>query len=123
MDKLLAVGIGGFFGATARYGAGLLVLRLLPATFPFATFLVNVSGCFLIGVLGALADRAALGDLARVFWITGVLGGYTTFSAFGYESLLLLRGGQAPAALANVLGQVVLGLLAVWAGTVVARYL
>ena len=123
MDKTLAVGVGGFLGAAGRYGLGLLVYRVLPATFPWATFLINVTGCLAIGVLGALVERAAIGAAGRLFWITGVLGGYTTFSTFGYESVALLQKGQPAAALGNVVGQVVLGLLAVWAGMALARYL
>jgi CrcB protein len=122
MHKALAVGAGGFLGACGRYGLGLLIYQIVPATFPYATFLINVTGCFAIGVLGALVERAAIGTGARLFWITGVLGGYTTFSTFGYESVALLQKGQGFAAFANVAGQVALGLLAVWTGMVlVAR--
>lgn len=121
--RLLLVGAGGFVGASLRYLVGGLVHRWLPATFPYGTLLVNVSGCFLIGVLASLAEERMIGPLARVFWMVGVLGGYTTFSSFGYETISLLREGSHASAWANVLGQVMLGLAAVWAGAAAGRAL
>jgi fluoride exporter len=123
LERTLVVGAGGFLGASLRYVVGGLVHRWLPATFPYGTFLVNVSGCFLIGVLASLAEERMISPLARVFWMVGVLGGYTTFSTFGYETIALLRDGSHAAAWANVLGQVTLGLFAVWAGAAVGRAL
>lgn len=120
--RALLVGAGGFVGAAARHLVGAAVFRAFAPAFPFATFLVNVSGCFAIGFLAVIADeRVAIGPEARVFWIAGVLGGYTTFSTFGYETVLLLRADSYTLAAANVLGQVALGLGAVWAGAAVAR--
>jgi len=104
------IGIGGGLGALARYGlAGLVQGR--GATFPWGTLAVNVAGCFLIG---ALFERVSAD--ARAFVVIGVLGGFTTFSAFGHETMELLRGGQAPLALANVALNVFLGLGAVLLG-------
>ncbi len=124
IGKTLVVGIGGFLGAAARYLLGGLVYRFLPATFPYATVLINVSGCFGIGFLAVLVEeRAVLGPSSRLFWMIGVLGGYTTFSTFGYETMALIRGGGHGAALLNVSSQVGLGLLAVWLGAVTARLL
>jgi CrcB protein len=123
LARLLLVGAGGFLGASLRYLVGGFVHRWLPATFPYGTLLVNVSGCFLIGVLAALAEARMIGPFARVFWMVGVLGGYTTFSSFGYETISLLREGSQVAAWANVLGQVTLGLAAVWAGAAAGRAL
>jgi CrcB protein len=118
------VGLGGFLGASLRYLVGGLVYRFAPPTFPYATFLVNVTGCFAIGVLASLAeDRFALGPGPRLFWMVGVLGGYTTFSTFGYETFVLLREGGYGQAAANAVGQVLLGLFGVWAGMVAARLL
>ena len=120
--RALVVGAGGFVGASLRYLLGGLVHRVVAPEFPWATFLINVSGCFVIGVLAMLAEgRGGLGPSARLFWLVGVLGGYTTFSTFGYETLTLAREGSHGLALANAAGQVVLGLVAVWAGVVVAR--
>jgi CrcB protein len=121
LARLLLVGAGGFVGAALRYAVALLVLRSLPATFPYGTLVVNVTGCFAIGLLAASFDQRAAGLAPRLFWTTGVLGGYTTFSAFGYETLALLRQGDLAAAWLNAGGQVALGLLAVWAGLSLAR--
>jgi CrcB protein len=124
LERTLVVGTGGFLGASARYLLGGVVYRWLPATFPWATFVINVTGCFGIGFLAVLAEeRMLLGPGARLFLMVGVLGGYTTFSTFGYETIALLRDGSLGAASLNVLGQVALGLLAVWAGMTAARVL
>ena len=117
MKGLLLVGLGGFLGSIARYGLAGLVHRYAGASFPWGTLAVNVLGCFAIGaVLHLVLDRAALGPDARLFLAVGVLGGFTTFSAFGWETLELLRNGQLGPALLNVAGNVVLGLGAVWLG-------
>ena len=122
MLRTLLAGAGGFFGAAARYWLGGLIHRRLGAAFPYGTLAINVTGCFAIGFLGVMAEeRLTLGTEARVFWMIGVLGGYTTFSSFGYETMALLREGSTAAALLNVGLQVVLGLLAVWAGAALAR--
>jgi fluoride exporter len=124
LERTLVVGTGGFLGAAARYLLGGAVYRWLPASFPWATFVINVTGCFGIGFLAVLAEeRMLLGPGARLFLMVGVLGGYTTFSTFGYETIALLRDGSLVAAALNVLGQVALGLLAVWAGMTAARVL
>ena len=124
LERTLVVGAGGFLGAAARYLLGGLVYRWLPATFPWATFLINVTGCFGIGFLAVLAEeRMLLGPAARLFLMVGILGGYTTFSTFGYETNALLRDGSVGTAALNALGQVALGLLAVWAGAAAARIL
>jgi CrcB protein len=120
--RTLLVGAGGFLGASARYALGGLVYRLMSPVFPWATLLVNVSGCFVIGFLAILAgERGPVGPTGRLFWMVGVLGGYTTFSTFGYETLSLAREGSYALAAASAVGQVTLGLAAVWAGAVVAR--
>ena len=120
----MIAGAGGFAGAAARYLLGIAVYRYLPGHFPYATFFINVSGCLAIGFLAVLADeRFTLGPLARLFWMTGVLGGYTTFSTFGYETIVLLRQGNLVPAVVNVAGQVALGLAAFLAGAAAARTL
>jgi CrcB protein len=124
MEKVLIAGAGGFLGTTVRYALGGVVYRFLPTSFPYATFLINVTGCFFIGLLGVIAEeRLGLSPGARVFWMTGVLGGYTTFSTFGYETVMLLREGSHAAGVVNVMGQVGLGLLAVGLGAATARSL
>ena len=120
--RALLVGAGGFVGAAARYLLGGAIHRWFPTPFPAGTFVINVSGCFAIGFLAVLADeRLALGPEARLFWTAGVLGGYTTFSAFGVETMTLARDGNPALAAANVVGQITLGLLAVWLGASAAR--
>jgi len=124
ITRTLVVGIGGFLGASARYLLGGAIYRWLPATFPWGTFVINVTGCFGIGLVVALAEeRMVLGPTIRLFLTVGVLGGYTTFSSFGYETMVLVREGSFGAAAFNVLAQVALGLFAVWAGAAAARML
>ena len=121
-ERTLIVGTGGFLGSAARYLVQGLAYRFLPADFPYATFFVNVSGCYAIGFLGVLAQEMFLiGPTLRLFLMVGVLGGYTTFSTFGYETLELLREGSGLRAAVNVGGQVLFGLAAVWGGAATAR--
>ena len=121
---IVAVGLGGAVGAIARYALGGFVHRLTPALFPYGTFVVNVVGCLCFGVIAGVAEsRFAIAPTGRAFLMIGVLGGFTTFSSFAYESLELARSGQLVPAAANVGGQVVLGLLALWAGLVLGRAL
>jgi CrcB protein len=120
--RTLVVGAGGFLGSAARYLLQGFVYRYLPADFPYATFIINVTGCYAIGFLGVLAQEMFLvGPTARLFLMVGILGGYTTFSTFGYETVELLREGSGFLAAANAAGQVVLGLVAVWGGAATAR--
>jgi CrcB protein len=120
--RTLLVGAGGFVGATLRYALGGLVSRVVSPEFPWATVLVNVSGCFAIGLLAVLTEeRGPIGPAGRLFLMVGVLGGYTTFSTFGYETLSLMREGSHALAVANAFGQLLLGLAAVGAGMMVAK--
>jgi fluoride exporter len=115
---LLAIAAGGALGALARHGVNHLVhARLLTTRFPVATILINLIGCFAIGVLAGLvaSERLALRLHWREFVFVGLLGGFTTFSTFGLDTLLLSRYSTPQAAL-NVTLQVAGGLLAVWAG-------
>ena len=89
--------------------------------FPYGTLVVNILGCFFIGFLSELADvRTLIGAETRAFLIVGILGGFTTFSAFGDETMNLIRDGEAALALVNVGTQVLLGLGAVWLGYTLA---
>ncbi len=120
--NVLLVAIGGAMGAVARYGLGGLVHRYTSPHFPYGTFVVNVIGCLAFGVLAGLAEqRFVLGSQARAFLLIGILGGFTTFSSFTFESFQLLRDAEYARAFVNIAGQVVLGLAALWAGFVVAR--
>jgi fluoride exporter len=115
----LLVGLGGFAGSCLRYWAGLAGARFAGAPMPWATAFVNVSGCLAIGLLSA----RSLSPELRAFAVVGVLGGYTTFSAFGHETWVLLEQGRIALAFANGLGQLALGLLAVHGGAALGRSL
>ena len=114
----VAVGSGGFIGALARYGLSGLVHRQAPlATFPYGTLAVNLLGCLVIGLLAGLAEsRQLFGPQFRMFALIGVLGGFTTFSTFGYETFAMLRDDEHLRAAANVGLHVILGLALVWLG-------
>jgi CrcB protein len=114
--------LGGFAGAVLRYlASGWVQSASGSPSFPWGTLAVNVIGCFLIGVLAYLADtRGILHPQARLFVIVGVLGGFTTFSAFGNETMNLIRDGENFLAAANAIGGVLLCLAAVWVGRFVA---
>ena len=124
MVTVLLVGAGGFVGAALRYVVGSGVYNLSgQSSFPYGTLAVNIAGCFLIGLLAGFAEtRHLLGEGTRAFIIIGLLGGFTTFSAFGYETVALVRDGLLAAAVANVGLQVVLGLFAVWIGLRVSQW-
>jgi len=115
---LLLVGAGGFVGSIGRYLVGGWVHRAAPfSSFPFGTMAVNVLGCLVIGLVGGLVEsRQLFGPDLRVFLLIGVLGGFTTFSSFAFESLALARDAEIARAFANVAAQVVLGLAAAWLG-------
>jgi fluoride exporter len=117
MRAILFVGIGGGLGSILRYTISLFVGKHIPIVFPFGTLLVNISGCFLIGVFYALfARHTHFNPDWRLFLITGICGGYTTFSTFSYDSLILLKQGANLSFILYVLGSVVVGLLATIAG-------
>ncbi|KFN48710.1 fluoride efflux transporter CrcB [Arenimonas composti] len=120
MPGWLWVGLGGALGAIARYGVS-LALAGSAARFPWPTFAVNVLGCLLIGLVAGVLARAPDGDTLRLFVVTGVLGGFTTFSAFGLETLTLMRRGDAALAAVYVLGSVGVCLFAVWLGSRLAE--
>ena len=123
MQQLLFVGAGGFLGAIGRYLITTLAQRLSPwFGIPLGTLAVNIAGCFLIGLIGGLTEqRFSLSAEARLFLFVGVLGGFTTFSSFGWEAVILARDGAAGRALAYVGLQMILGLGAVWLGLVLSR--
>jgi CrcB protein len=120
--RFLLVGLGGALGSVARFWLDGYVQARSAGTFPFGTLAVNVIGCLVIGVLSELADsRGFLSADARACAVIGVLGGFTTFSAFGNETVNLLRDRDWALAGANVASNVVLGLLAVWIGRTAAH--
>jgi CrcB protein len=121
LRDLLLVALGGAIGAGARHLASKAALTLLPATFPWGTWLINISGCLLMGVVAGFASASAISPSARLFVATGVLGGYTTFSAFGLEAQGLVADERWMAAAAYAVGQVLLGVLGIYAGLAIAR--
>ena len=123
MMTVLLVGAGGFIGSVIRYLVGIWVQSVSGNNWiPYGTLTVNVVGCFLIGLVMGLAEtRQFLGDGTRALVVVGLLGGFTTFSAFGYETIAMVREGHMVAAAANVGLQVALGLTAVWIGFSVSQ--
>ena len=116
--NILLVGLGGFAGAAARYLLGGWVLHhTLSAKFPWSTFAVNLLGCLIIGLLSGLAERLDwFSPSMRLLLLTGLLGGFTTFSAFGLETVHLLRRGELWMAGAYALASVLACVFAVWLG-------
>jgi CrcB protein len=119
----LLVGVGGFIGANARFVMARWIGTAIDTRFPLGTFVINISGSFLLGVIGTLVAQKLVpqSDAVRLALAVGFLGAYTTFSTFTFESLALLEDGAWLIAVANVLLSVLLGLVAVRAGIVVAR--
>jgi len=118
MDRIFLVGIGGAIGSIARYLiSGWVQTASGSISFPFGTLAVNVLGCFVIGSLSYLADaRGMLTPELRALFMIGVLGGFTTFSSFGNETLALARDGETTYAFANIAASLILGLGAVYVG-------
>lgn len=118
MQTILLVGLGGFLGSVARYVlAGLILHMSAQQRLPLGTLVVNVLGCLFVGVLAGLAERHELfGPDARLFLFTGLLGGFTTFSAFGLEAMYLIRRGDLGIAALYAGGSLLFGITAVWLG-------
>ena len=121
--QIFVLTVGGALGVNARYWLGLMVSRRLGPGFPWATVLINVSGSFAIGLGAAVLAARWPHPLVRVFALTGFLGGYTTFSAYMFESFTLWERGDRAQAAGNVLGSVAAGLLAVALGVAAGRWL
>ncbi|MSP39320.1 MAG: fluoride efflux transporter CrcB [Deltaproteobacteria bacterium] len=123
MKAILLVGTGGFLGSVLRYLCAAWVFRIFDKPwFPVGTLAVNLLGCLVIGLLGGLAEQRRLFDQeVRLFVFVGILGGFTTFSAFAYETSILLRDTRPLAAWLNVGLQVFLGLFMVWLGGWLSR--
>lgn len=118
MKAILLVALGGAVGSVARYKlSGLILHHTVDWRFPAGTFAVNVLGCLAAGVLAALAEEHdLLSPETRILLFSGLLGGFTTFSAFGLETMFLVKRGELAVAAANVLLSVLAGLAALWLG-------
>jgi len=115
--------LGAAIGAPLRYFVSLRLQEVTDGNFPIQTLMVNLTGCFAIGVLATLAEeRDFLNREARLFLLVGLLGSYTTFSTFGWETISLLRSDEVVRAVEYVALSSIGGLLAVWAGMSVARW-
>ncbi|GGH15825.1 fluoride efflux transporter CrcB [Silvibacterium dinghuense] len=120
--KFLWIAIGGALGSIARYLVGLWIYERMGTRFPYGTFLINITGCFIIGfVLTFLDARMSLSPTWRLIIPVGFVGAYTTFSTFEYETLRLAQHGQAGTALLYIASSVILGYAGVWFGQAVAR--
>jgi CrcB protein len=122
MVNIFLIGIGGFIGAVARYGMAVWVGQRWGRSFPLGTFIINVSGSFLIGLLMTLfTERFLVNPQWRLFMVVGFLGAYTTFSTFEYETGTLLRDGEWLIAGMNVVFSVLVGFAALKLGEVIAK--
>lgn len=121
--KIVCVGVGGFAGAASRYLSLILASHIFGGrSFPYGTMIVNLSGCFLIGLgFGITTSREFLSPETRLLIFTGFFGSFTTYSTFAYESFALAREGGFVASALNVCLHVIFGLLAVWAGDFISR--
>ena len=120
--SLILVGAGSFAGGVARYLTQLLVQKYYPSSFPFGTLFINITGCFIIGVIYALADKGnLLSPGMRLLLATGFCGGFTTFSSFAFENISLMRDGEFFYTSLYILLSVIIGLLAVYLGILLIK--
>ena len=123
MLKSVAVGVGGFLGAIARYALGTYIGGRYGLRFPLGTFIINVSGSFLIGLILTLLARTTASAYWRYLIPIGFIGAYTTFSTFEYETLRAIQEGQLMTGFLNVALSLVVGFIAVWVGAELGRVL
>jgi CrcB protein len=122
MLRIFLVGMAGLVGTLCRYWLSGVLAQRYGETFPLGTLVVNVAGCFLIGFLFYVFQGRHIGnETARAVVFVGLLGGFTTFSAYGLQTFTLMRDGETAYAAANVVASNLLGLLAVWGGYALAR--
>ena len=120
--EYLLIGIGGILGANARYWIADWAAQRFGTEFPYGTFIINTSGSFLLGLFMAfLQDRAFIHPNYRLFFATGFCGAYTTFSTLTYESLRLFQDGSVLLGFTNMLGSLLIGMLAIFGGFLLGR--
>lgn len=117
MEKYIIIGLGGFLGSIARFGLASVIQTRTESLFPYGTLAVNIIGCFVIGLLMTLfQERVTVGPNLRLFLVIGLLGGFTTFSSFSYDTFAMLKSGNVLGAGLNA-GMSLFGCLAAtWAG-------
>ncbi len=123
MKLILAIGAGSFVGGITRYLLSQLIQAKFLTAFPFGTLVVNILGCLFIGLVFGLSDRGNINQEWRLFLATGVMGGFTTFSAFSNETVNMLRDGQLGYASAYVIASILLGLVATFIGISITKLL
>lgn len=122
--ELLSIAAGGALGAVSRFCLGNLISRIIGSALPYGTFVINIVGCFFMGlIMTMIIERGMLSAAWRLFLCVGFLGGFTTFSSFGYETLMLLQEEKIVAALAYVGGSIILGLMSAALGVAVGKLL
>lgn len=121
MKIILAIGLGSFIGGTLRYLISLFMKEKLLSSFPYGTLSVNIIGCFLIGIIFSLTEKNNIPSIWSLFLMSGILGGFTTFSAFSIETVNLLRDGQLIQATTYIVASVLLGILATYTGLMIHR--
>ena len=122
MFRSFLVFIGGGIGAVFRYLLAGWIYKVIGTDFPYGTLVVNVVGCFVIGLFLTMAeDRFLISPSVRTFVAVGIIGGFTTFSTFNFETLELLKDGAISLALLNVGASVIVGLSATWVGAIIGR--
>lgn len=124
MLGVLLVGIGGFIGSIARYLVGGWFAARFGSAFPYGTFVINITGSFVIGFFLAFAqDRVSLSPYWRLFFAVGFVGGYTTFSTFEYESISLLQNGEMLLGAIYMIGSLVIGAVAAIGGIALGSWI
>ncbi|MCO5249279.1 MAG: fluoride efflux transporter CrcB [Chitinophagales bacterium] len=122
IKSILLVGLGGGAGSIMRYIVAVIMPKSLTKSFPFQTFIVNIIGCFLIGLLVGWMERDVLvNSNLKLLFITGFCGGFTTFSTFSSESLGLMLGGNYSTSILYMFLSLLLGLIGVWAGIAISK--
>jgi fluoride exporter len=124
MSRLFLIGLAGFIGTIGRYWLSGVIARRYGETFPVGTLVVNLTGCFLVGLLFyVLQERFTVSPTARTVVLIGLLGGFTTFSSFGLQTFALLQTGEFGLATLYLTASNLVGLVLVWAGYTLARIL
>jgi len=123
MKIVLLVGLGSFIGGISRYLVTLFIQNKFLSSFPYGTLVVNITGCFLIGVIYGFSDRGSMNAEWRIFLATGIMGGFTTFSSFSNETVSMLRDAQYWPAFSYVALSVIIGLAATFGGISFIKYL